>query len=224
MGQRAGIVERDVTIGEVPAFVAEPSGAAGAARIVIAPEIFGVSPWIRSVARRLAGEGFRAIAPEIFIHETEPIGKDRASWMARIRRLDIPRAVGELRAALDSLEGGKKGVIGFCLGGALAILTAAEAGADACVDCYGRPRWAHTTPAPHAIDAARSLTGPLLAVYGTHDTGIPVEEARELPKAELAFYDAGHAFLNDTRPDMYVAAQADLAWARIIGFLRRNLG
>lgn len=214
----------------VPAFVAEPSGAPSAPRIVIAPEIFGVSPWVESVARRLAHDGFRAIAPEIFVRDKEPVGPDIQSWMARIGRLDIQQAVRDLRAALDALGGeGKKAAIGFCLGGALALLAAAEGGLSACVACYGRPRWAQRTVAPNPIDAARRIDCPVLGVYGTRDPGIPVAQAEELRAAlpegsELALYDAGHAFLNDTRPDMYVAGQATLAWSRITGFLRRQLG
>ena len=230
MGQKTGILEREVTAGEVPAFVAEPAGAAGAPRVVIAPEIFGVSPWIKNVARMLAHEGFRAIAPEIFFRDPQPAGSDRAAWMARIARLDVPQAVRDLRAAVQSLEGtGKACSIGFCLGGALSILTAAEGGLSACVACYGRPRWTHATPAPHAIDAARRTPCPILGIYGNRDPGIPVSDAEELRKAlppgsELVLYDAGHAFLNDTRPEMFVEAAAAQAWPKIIGFLRRNLG
>jgi carboxymethylenebutenolidase len=238
MGQKTGILERDVQLqasdgAALPAFVAEPAGAQrGSAslvpRIVIAPEIFGLSPWIKSVARRLAHEGFRAVAPEIFARDREPIGAEAQSWMARMRRLDIPQAMRDLGAALDSLGDGKAASIGFCLGGALSLLTAAEGGLSACVDCYGRPRWSHETAAPHAIDAARRIRCPVLAVYGSRDQSIPVAHAEELraalpPGSELAIYDAGHAFLNDTRPEMYVEGQATLAWGKIIGFLRRTL-
>lgn len=233
MGQQTGIVERRIELrasdgATLPAFVAEPGAAGDVPRIVIAPEIFGVSPWIEDVARGLAHEGFRAIAPEIFVRDREPIGKDTQRWMARIGRLDIPQAVRDLRAALEQLQGATSAAIGFCLGGALAILTAAEGGMTACVDCYGRPRWSHETAAPHAIEAARKVRCPVLAIYGRRDQGIPVEQAEELRAAlpqgsELSFYEAGHAFLNDTRPEMYVEDQATLAWSRILGFLRRHL-
>jgi carboxymethylenebutenolidase len=150
------------------------------------------------------------------------------SWMERSARLDIPQAVRDLHTALDALAPGKAASIGFCLGGALSILAAAEGGISACVDCYGRPRWRHSTGAPDAIDAARRLACPVLAIYGKRDAGIPLEQVEELraalpARSEVALYDAGHAFLNDTRPDMYVADQAELAWAKIIGFLRRTL-
>ena len=85
------------------------------------------------------------------------------------------------------------------------------------------------TKAENAIDAARRIRCPVLGIYGKRDTGIPVADAEALrgvlPEgSEVAFYEAGHAFLNDTRPQMYVADQATLAWAKIAGFLRRHLG
>jgi carboxymethylenebutenolidase len=148
--------------------------------------------------------------------------------MARARRLDVAQAVRDLRATLDALEGGRAGVIGFCIGGALSLLLAAEGRLDACVSCYGRLRWMHDPGVPHPLDEARRIACPTLAVYGRRDASIPVEQAEELlqrlPKAsELALYDAGHAFLNDTRPDMYVDAAATLAWPKIYGFLHRTL-
>ena len=233
MGQQTGIVERRIELRAsdgvtLPAFVAEPGAAGEAPRIVIAPEIFGVSAWVEKVARGLAHEGFRAVAPEIFVRDREPIGDDRPSWMARIGRLDIPQAARDLRTALESLEGAKSAVIGFCLGGALSILTAAEGGLAACVDCYGRPRWGHETPAPHAVEAARKVRCPVLGIYGRRDQGIALEQVEELRAAlpagsEVHLYEAGHAFLNDTRPGMYVEDQATLAWSKILGFLRRHL-
>jgi carboxymethylenebutenolidase len=235
MGQRTAIAEREIGFRAsdgvtVPAFVAETQGAPDAPRIVVAPEIFGLSPWIRSVAQRLAREGFRAIAPDIFVRDTQPLGADMGSWMARIGRLSVPQAVADLRSALDTLQGGNTAVIGFCLGGALSLLTAAEGGLSACVDCYGRPRWARNDALHpvNAIDAAAKISCPVLAVYGKRDEGIEVRDAEALgatlpPGSELALYDAGHAFLNDTRPDRYVPGQATLAWGKITGFLRRHL-
>lgn len=234
MGQKSGIVEREVQLAasdgaRVPAYVAEPAGAPDAPRVVIAAEVFGLTPWIKSVAQRLAREGFRAVAPEIFVRDREPVGADLPAILSRIRRLDIPQAVRDLRLGLDALGGAAPaGSIGFCLGGSLSLLVAAQGGLAACVACYGRPRWNHQTPAPNAIDAAAKIGRPVLGIYGRHDKSIPVEAAEELraalpPGSELALYDAGHAFLNDTRPELYVEAQATLAWAKITGYLRRTL-
>lgn len=232
MGQKSGVVEREIELrgsdgASVPAFVAEPAGAPVAPRVVIAPEIFGVSPWVKSVARMLAKEGFRAIAVEIFARDREPVGTDLASVMPRMRRLDTAQAVRDLRKGLDALGAGKAASIGFCLGGALSLLTAAEGGLDACVDCYGRPRWMVPGTSPDAIDVAGKIRCPVLGVYGRSDAGIPLPDVEALraalPSAEIALYEAGHAFLNDTRPTVYVESQATLAWAKIVGFLRRTL-
>lgn len=233
MGQQGGFVEREIELrgsdgAAVPAFVAEPSGAPGAPRIVIAPEIFGLSPWVKSVTRRLAKEGFRAIAVEIFARDREPAGSDMKSWMSRIGRLDTAQAVRDLRTGLDTLAPGKAASIGFCLGGMLSLLVAAEGGLDACVDCYGRPRWMAPGTAPNPIDVAGSIQCPVLGVFGNRDPAIPLPEVEALRvalagRAEIALYEAGHAFLNDTRPELYVEGQATLAWAKITGFLRRNL-
>ena len=226
------MVDRETTFrasdgAAIPAFVAGPGEGSGAPRIVIAPEIFGLSPWIRDVARRLAREGFRAVAPDIFARDPLPADASREMLLSRMGRLPVPRAVDDLRAALAGLEGGPSGVIGFCLGGALSLLTAAEGGLGACVDCYGRIRLQGAPRQP--IDAAPGIPCPVLGIYGRRDAGIPVADAEALRAAlpagsELALYDAGHAFLNDTRPDVYAADQAALAWPKIVGFLRRNLG
>src|ERR1041384_8107768 len=109
MGQHPGIAERE----SPNLFIAEPAGAPGAPRVVIAPEIFGLTPWITSGARRLAREGLRAVAPEIFAG-AEPIGPDRASWMQRIRNLDVPQTVRLLRSSLGAIAGpGAAASIGF---------------------------------------------------------------------------------------------------------------
>ena len=233
MGQRSAVVEREIRLrgsdgAAVPAFVAEPAGAPAAPRVVIAPEIFGLSPWVKSVARMLAKEGFRAIAVEIFARDREPASGDLQSLMLRMRRLDLAQAVRDLRTGLDALAPGKAASIGFCLGGALSLLAAAEGGLDACVDCYGRPRWTLPGTAPNAIAVAGRIQCPVLGVYGSRDAGIPLTEVEALraalpASAELALYDAGHAFLNDTRPEVHVQSQATLAWAKIVGFLRRTL-
>lgn len=231
MGQKIAIGEREVRFRApdgvaVAAFIAEPAGAPSAPRVVIAPEFRGLTPWIRSVARMLAREGFRAVAPEIFARDPLPEGADRGALLSRMARLPIPQAVSDLRLALAQLEGGAAGVIGFCLGGSLALLVAAEGGLAACVDCYGRIRLPNAPRQP--IDLAEGLPCPVLAIYATRDAGIPVADAEALRAAlprgsELSLYDAAHGFLNDTRPDVHAPDQAALAWPRIVGFLRRKL-
>ncbi len=238
MGQKAGIIERDAFLqgfdgAQVPVFVAEPQGAPGAGRLAIVPEIFGITPWVRETARRLAREGFRAVAVEQFSRDPLPDDPGWPALLARMRRLSLPGLLTDLRAALELLGGtGKQGVIGFCMGGTVAILMAGDGKPlDAAVSCYGRPRLAFEIGPlrpEEPLDAARGIRCPVLGVYGDQDASIPSEDVNALravlPRgSEIATYPAGHAFLNDTRPDFYSADQAPLAWAKITGFLRRTL-
>lgn len=239
MGQSVGILENELKVRArdgvlLPAFLAEPPGVDDAPLIVVAPEFFGLTPWVRSTARLLAREGFRAIAVEIFARDPLPEGATVDQLRERMARLPLPAAVADLRAALDhaQVSGEKLGSIGFCLGGMLSLLLAADGRRlDAAVSCYGRVRLPGA-PAPHQpespLDAAGRVLCPVLGIYGKKDASIPLDDVRELQsrlgeKAEVALYDAGHAFLNDTRPQLYDRDQATLAWPRIFGFFRRTL-
>jgi len=238
MGQQAGIVERDAVIqgtggAQVPVFMAEPQGKRDAARVAIVPEIFGLTPWVRETARRLAREGFRAVAVEQFSRDPLPPEPGWPALLARMSRLSFPGLVADLRTALSLLgDTGKEGVIGFCMGGTAALLLAGDGKPlDAAVSCYGRPRFSldlGPLRPVHPLDAAAQIRCPVLGVYGESDSSIPPEDVSALRAAlprgsEVATYPAGHAFLNDTRPELYSATQAPLAWAKIIGFLRRTL-
>lgn len=239
MGQETGILENDLSVragdgAMLPAFLCESPGVKDAPLVVIAPEAFGLTPWVRSVARRLAHEGFRAIAVEIFARDPLPAGSEMASFMARIGRTSFPQVTADLRAALDHAEvsGEKLASIGFCMGGSLSLLLASDGRRlDAAVACYGRLRHGGPLGAlrpEHPIDAVARIRCPVLGVYGKRDGSIPAADVAELRAkapagSDVHVYDAGHAFLNDTRPDMHSADQATLAWAKITGFLRRAL-
>jgi len=235
VGQEAGITESEVSLrgadgAAVPCYVAEPAGAPHAAGVVIAPELFGLSAWIRSCARRLAEFGFRAAAVEVFARDPLP-DPERAPLpvlMERMQRLSWLGALDDLRAGAAHLRArgaSKTGCLGFCMGGTLAQLYSADP-IDAVVDCYGRIR--------HAADplvAVRRGRCPVLGIYGARDTGIPLSDVEDLrralahrPGSEVHVFDAGHAFLNDHRPQHHDSEQAALAWAKIEGFLLRNLG
>ena len=238
MGQETGILENDLQVragdgARLPAFLCEPPGVDNAPLVVIAPEAFGLTPWIRSVARRLAHEGFRAIALELFVRDPLPAGSAQAAYFERVGRTSYPQAVSDLRAALDhaGVSGEKLGSIGFCMGGTLSLLLAADGRRlDAAVGCYGRVRHAalgELRP-EHPIDAVARIRCPVLGVYGRADASIPIADvdalrAKAPPGSDVHLYQAGHAFLNDTRPELYSAEQATLAWAKITGFLRRKL-
>lgn len=239
MGQETGILENDLKVratdgAMLPAFLCEPPGVDDAPLLVIAPEIWGLTPWVRSVAKRLAHEGFRAIALELFARDPLPAGSDKPAYFARMGRTSFPQAVRDLRAALDlaAVSSEKLGTIGFCMGGSLALLLAADGRRlDAAVSCYGilRQQALDETLRPeHALDAVERVRCPVLGVYGKNDQSIPVKDVEQLrakvPEgSDVHLYDAGHAFLNESRPEVYSADQSVLAWAKIVGFLRRTL-
>jgi carboxymethylenebutenolidase len=238
MGQEPGILENELHVRApdgvlIPAVLCEPPAVVDAPLIVLAPEIFGLSPWILSVTRALAREGFRAIAVETFAREPMPVGSDFGQLRARAERLPYSTAVSDLRAALDAAEVSLEplGAIGFCMGGSLALLLAADGRRlDAVASCYGRLRHAELGPLrpEHPLDAVARIRRPVLGVYGRKDVSIPLQDVEELRKrapggSEISLFDAGHAFLNDTRPELYAAEEATLAWAKIIGFFNRTL-
>ena len=144
--------------------------------------------------------------------------------------LDTLAAVKEIGATADYLKAhargnGKVGVIGFCMGGALALAAACHLdGLSAVVPFYGLP------PA-EKVDYAK-VSAPILMHVGTKDDWVTPERAQAV-KAQLdaagksltlEIYEAGHAFVNDTRPDAYDEKSAKLAWQRSIDFLKKNVG
>jgi carboxymethylenebutenolidase len=146
--------------------------------------------------------------------------------------LNIDRAGADLRGSADYLlsrkeiVGKRVGTVGFCMGGQLALY-AATAYPDrigAAVDFYG------VHPAV-VVDASRCKT-PILGHFGTKDTSVPAERIKALAAAinaaggsfETHFYDADHAFFNDTRPQVYDPGAAALAWERSLQFFRKHLG
>ncbi|CAN5914298.1 dienelactone hydrolase family protein [soil metagenome] len=206
--------------------LAEPAGSGRAPALVLIQEYWGINDHIRSLADRLAKEGFLVIAPDLYHGK---LAKDAAEAGALMTALDTHAAVKEIGATADFLKAhargnGKVGVIGFCMGGALALASACHLeGLSAIVPFYGIP------PADK-VDYAK-VSAPILMHVATNDAWVTVERAEAIKKQidahgtsmTLETYDAGHAFVNDTRPDAYDEKSAKLAWQRSIDFLKKNL-
>jgi carboxymethylenebutenolidase len=210
-----------------PGYLARPASGRGPG-IVLIQEWWGLVGHITSVADRLAAEGFVALAPDLYDGEKTK-SPDKAGKL--MMALDIARAARDIRGAaahllaLDAVEPKKVATLGFCMGGKLA-LHAAQEHPDviaAAVDFYG----IH----PSAPIDARRVTVPVLAHFGTRDPSVPEADARALVRqlqeagveAEAYFYEAGHAFFNDDRPEAYDAVSAETAWERTLAFLRARL-
>lgn len=209
---------------ELDAYVAAPDGKPWGGLVVI-QEIFGVNQHIRSVADRFAQEGFYAVAPALFDRvqrnlELTDAGEDMQKGMAAAQKINIDDAVKDVDAALQyaAKETGKPaGVVGYCYGGTLAWLSATRLAPAAAVGYYG----GHI-----ARFAGEKPRVPVMLHFGKHDNHIPQADVGKVqaahPEVEVYWYDAGHAFNNDTRAS-YNEAAATEAMARTLGFFNRHL-
>ncbi len=217
--------------GTMAAYVSLPPSRSGPGVVVI-QEWWGLVPHIRNVADRLAVEGFVALAPDLYHgREAKLTEPDEAGKLLMEMRLD--QAAKDMAGAVDALlampetTGDGVGVIGFCMGGGLALyLASLKPEVTAVVSYYGFPRQGLDWNLP-------AIKGRVLGHYAEHDDFA----SRELADAiERELRDAGvdvtlyhypgtqHAFFNDDRPEVYDAEAARLSWRRTLDFLRETLG
>ena len=196
--------------------------------LLVIQEWWGLVDHIKDLADRFAAEGFVALAPDLF-HGDMTKSPDKAAKM--LMALNIEETGKDLSGAAtyllehEQVRPKKIGALGFCMGGQLALFAASRFPdqISAAVDFYGLH--------PNVkIDASR-VSGPVLAHFGKKDTSVPRETADALIESlekngksvEAHFYDADHAFFNDTRPEVYNPEAADLAWRRTLDFLNSAL-
>jgi carboxymethylenebutenolidase len=206
--------------------LAEPAGTGKVPAVIVIQEWWGVNDHIRSLVDRFAAAGFLALAPDLYRGKTT---KDGSEAMKLLEALDWKVAVDDVGGALAQLEkhprcNGKVGITGFCMGGAVALASGAQIPSlAAVVPFYGIP------------DASTDFSGlqaPVLGHFAKRDQHIPPAAAEALEKrlksagktVDIELYDAEHAFVNDTRPEVYNPEQAKLAWDRTIAFLHKQLG
>jgi carboxymethylenebutenolidase len=213
--------------GEVRAYSVRPKGEAKLPGVVVIHENRGLNAHIEDVTRRVALEGFLAIAPDAL----SPLGgtpEDPEKAVALIGQLDREKTIKNYVAAAKYLKThprstGKVGVIGFCWGGAMANQMAVHSpDVAAAVPYYGA--------VPAAEDVPKIKASLLLHYAGSDErinSGIPAFEAA-LKKASVDYrifmYEgAQHAFNNDTNPSRYNADAAKFAWQRTVSFLKDKL-
>jgi carboxymethylenebutenolidase len=216
----------------VQGYLAEPQTAAGAPAIVVIQEWWGVNAQIRGVADRLASAGYVALVPDLYRGRSTLEAEEASHLMSGLDFADA--ASQDVRGAVQFLKarGGKVGVTGFCMGGALTLLALCMAPEiDAGVVWYGCPPLEY-------IDASR-IKAPLLAHWATQDEFFPIVMIDPLQDKlrdagvnfEFHRYLAHHAFANETAvgPGRIPATQYDPAWAqqawdRTLRFFGRWLG
>jgi carboxymethylenebutenolidase len=187
--------------------------------IVILQEIFGLTDQLKSVARFFARNGFDAVVPSL-IDRAAPGTVVPFDQPDRARELMLPipweKTGLDIAAAVRAVDGrGGVSVLGFCLGGGLALRAASELALVGGVSYYGTRLGALLDKPPRC---------PMLFHFGATDTHSPPEiiEAvkKAIPTAETHVYQAGHAFANDARAT-YVKDAAETAHARTLEFLRK---
>lgn len=222
--------------GPMPAYLASPTGPGKAPGVVVVHEAFGLTPEIRGHADRLAQAGYLALAPDLY--SWGPKARCVAATMVAASR-GSGRAFDDIEAARRWLgeheEGtGNVGIVGFCMGGGLALACAPRGGYAAVAPNYGAvPK-----------DAERALEGicPVVASFGSRDRylrGHPERLRSALEKLgvihDLKVYEGNtHGFMNPhtglvskvtglLMPVEYDPQAADDAWARILAFFGTHL-
>ena len=207
--------------------IALPAGEGKAPAVVLLQEWWGINDHIRSLLGRLAEAGFVAVAPDLYHGK---VARDAETAGKMMQALDWAKAMDEIAGAVAHVAAhprcnGNVGAIGFCMGGALAFAAATQVPElKAVVPFYG---------VPGAGKAEWSkVKAPIMAHFAKRDEWAKPSLAEDIKKElegrgqkmELHLYDADHAFVNDTRPEVYSPDNAQLAWKRSMDFLHQHLG
>ena len=240
----AGLLVGEVSIPvgdfKLPAYRAAPLGKANAPVVLVISEIFGVHEHIADVARRLAKQGYFAVAPELFVRQGDAgaygeIAKLRSEVVNKVPDTQVMTDLDATTAWAkgQGADASRLGITGFCWGGRITWLYAAHNPAvKAGVAWYGRLQGAVSALNPaQPIDRVGQLNGPVLGLYGGKDSGIPVESVNAM-KIALAggsaaakasqfvvYPDAPHAFHADYRPS-YRKDAADDGWQRCLAWFK----
>jgi carboxymethylenebutenolidase len=230
-------VEIPTPDGPMTGFVAAPAGGDARPAVLLLMEAFGLTSHIRDVARRIAGEGYVVLAPDLYHREP---GQRTFSYdeldeaMATMYRLDLADGLEhDLRAALAYLKGrpdvhaDRIGVTGFCLGGGVTFFCAVALSDQiaAAAGFYGMVpnEW---------LERADAIDVPLLLFFGGLDPFIPLGRVAQIKQrlaeagkdAQIELYrEADHGFFCDERESYDADAAAD-AWRKLIAFFGRHLG
>jgi len=224
--------------GAIPAYRAQPAGKTGLPTVLVVHEIFGVHEHIKDVTRRLAKQGYLAIAPELYARHGDVSTMSVPDILANVvSKVSDAQVMADLNAAAawaaKNGGGGKLGITGFCWGGRIVWMYAAHNPSLAAgVAWYGNVASGRYPGDKGAIEVVDRIKAPVLGLYGGADGGIPndtVERMRAALKAagnnrsEIIIYpDTPHAFHSDYRPS-YRKEQAEDGWKRLSAWFKQYL-
>jgi len=239
-GLDAGEVTIPTKDGKIPAYQARPQGAGPFPLVLVVQEIFGVHEHIKDICRRLAKQGYFAVAPELYARQGD-VSKitDFQEIISKVvSKVPDAQVLADLDATVawaketGKADTAKLAITGFCWGGRIVWLYAAHnPNLKAGVAWYGRIVGdADPLHPKHPIDVVAQLKAPVLGLYGAADTGIPVASVEKMQAAlkehgktaEILIYpDTPHAFYADYRPS-YRKEQAEDGWKRLLAWFKKH--
>jgi carboxymethylenebutenolidase len=230
--ERIEIRTRD---GAMPALLALPERAGPRPAVIVLMEAFGLVPHIEHVTERIAGEGYVALAPDLYYRQLpdNKVGYDELpKAIGLMQKIDDAKFVADLGAVIDTLTARKDvdaariGVTGFCMGGRLAFLSARELPGSirAAAPFYGGG-------IAGLLDRADRIQAPLYLFFGERDAFIPIDQVRQIERTlaglekdfKIKVYpNADHGFFCDQRAS-YDRKSAEDAWSELTAFFAKHL-
>jgi carboxymethylenebutenolidase len=230
-GKNITITGKDGTFG---GYLATPAGGKGPG-VVIIQEIFGVNPWVRSVADWYAVQGYVAIAPDLFWRMQPGVildpmkNEELKQGFEYYGKFNVDKGVEDIQATITTLRGiegcsGKVGHLGFCLGGLVAYLTAARTDSDACSSYYGGG-------INTKLEEVANIKKPTILHLAGDDEYIPADAQEKIKSAtssnpNISVYvypGTQHAFCRANDPRHYNAAACTVAHSRTVDLFKKAL-
>jgi carboxymethylenebutenolidase len=222
---------------ETPLSVRHPAEAT-AGGVVVVQEAFGVTEHIEDVCERFADADWLAVAPHLFHRTGDPV-LDPTNFEAVRPHMAALTAEGiatDVDAALDYIDGAgfpaaAAGIVGFCMGGSVALAIAARRRLGAAVTFYGGGLTQGRFGFRPLVELAPELRSPWLGLFGDRDQGIPVEDVEALraaaaiaavPTEVVRYPHAGHGFHRDGSASYHAESAAD-GWRRTLDWFARHL-
>jgi len=239
-GLATGTAAIAVQGGELPVYYARPAAGDRLPVVLVVQEIFGVHEHIKDLCRRLAKQGYLAIAPELYARQGDPRPYTNVQQLISeiVSKVPDAQVLSDLDACAQWAAGhggdaDRLGITGFCWGGRIAWLYSAHnPRLKASVAWYGRVVGDRSALTPrNPIDVAGELHAPVLGLYGGQDQGIPLADVEKMQAALSAaggrstipvYPDAPYAFHADYRPS-YRKAEAEDGWKRALEHLAKAL-
>jgi carboxymethylenebutenolidase len=238
VGLDAGDVTIKVADGTLPGYRAMPATGGPFAVVMVAPEVFGINPYMKDVCRRLAKAGYFAITPDVYARKAD---LSRMTNIADIIPIVNAKSDTEMMSDFDAAAAfakasgkgdvGRLGFTGFCRGGRTTWMYAAHnPRLRAAVAWYGQLDGKMSEAMPKMpLDLVKEIKVPVLGLYGAKDNGIPLADVERMRdelkgtgnKSEFVVYaESGHGFHADFRADNYRKQDAEDGWARMLAWFK----